>query len=95
MLKKNSLLITIVSLLGFGFLVIANSTIVSSSKLYGSPFRFSLLQFVWIFLGLVGFAIFSRTDYRKLEKFSNFHIYSSAKMTVSTGLKIWLLTSVY
>ena len=70
MFKNNSLLILIISLLAFGFLVIANSTIVSSTTLYGSPYRFSLLQLAWIVLGLVGFFIFSSIDYKKLGKFS-------------------------
>lgn len=70
MFKKNSLLILILSLLGFGFLVIANSTIVTSSKLYGSPYRFATLQLVWIILGLIGYAVFSYLNYQKLERFS-------------------------
>lgn len=77
MFKKNSLLIVILSLLGFGFLVIANSTIVSSTKLYGSPYRFSLLQLAWILMGLVGFFVFSAVDYRRLEKFSRLLFYAT------------------
>jgi cell division protein FtsW len=70
MLKNNSLLITILSLLGFGVIFIANSTIVSSENLYGSPYRFAILQLAWVIMGLAGFLLFYFVDYRKLEKFS-------------------------
>ncbi len=71
MLKKSSLLITILSLLGFGVLFIANSTVVSSENVYGSPYHFAILQIVWVILGLVGFAVFYFTDYQRLERFSS------------------------
>lgn len=71
MRKNNSLLILIFSLLGFGLVVIANSTTVSSSNLYGAPYRFAILQLAWIILGLIGFLLFYNFDYRKLQKFSN------------------------
>jgi cell division protein FtsW len=72
MLKNNSLFILILSLLGFGLLIIADSTLVTSSKLYGSPYRFSILQLVWILMGLAGYSLFSYLDYKNLEKFSVF-----------------------
>lgn len=77
MLKNNSLLITIFSLLGFGVLFIANSTVISSENLYGSPYRFAILQLAWIVLGLGGFILFYFIDYKKLEKFSVMFFYIS------------------
>jgi cell division protein FtsW len=71
MLKNNSLLITIFSLLGFGVIFIANSTVISSTNVYGSPYHFAILQLAWIILGLLGFAAFYFTDYQRLEKFSS------------------------
>ena len=65
-----SLLVTIFSFLTFGLIIIANSTVVHSNVLYGDPYRFVLLQLGWILMGLVGFFIFYRLDYRHLEKIS-------------------------
>lgn len=70
MFKNNSLLITIFSLLGFGVLFIANSTVVSSENVYGSPYHFAILQIAWVVVGLLGFAIFYLIDYKRLEYFS-------------------------
>ncbi len=73
-LNKNigdrSLLITIFSFLLFGLIMIANATAIHSNTLYDDPYRFVLLQAGWIALGLVGFFIFYRLDYRHLEKVS-------------------------
>jgi cell division protein FtsW len=71
MLKNNSLLIIIFSLLGFGVLFIANSTVVSSENVYGAPYHFAILQLAWVILGLLGFGVFYFTDYQRLEKFSS------------------------
>ena len=70
MKKENSLLIVIVSLLIFGLVVIANSTIISSTTLYKDPYKFAILQLSWIVLGLMGFFFFRRLNYKKLAKFS-------------------------
>ncbi len=71
MKNKNSLLIVIFFLLIFGLIIIANTTVVSSSNLYGNPYKFTLLQAVWVVFGSVAFFYFYHTDYRKLEKFSS------------------------
>ena len=70
MKKSKSLLIVIISLLAFGLVIIANSTVISSNNLYKDPYKFALLQLVWILIGLVSFFFFYRYDYKKLEKLS-------------------------
>lgn len=70
--KDNSLIVMVLSLLGFGLLMIADSTSVYSTNLYGKPYRFVLLQVVWIIIGLIFFFAFHHVDYRKLFKFSRF-----------------------
>ncbi|HOD01318.1 MAG TPA: putative peptidoglycan glycosyltransferase FtsW [bacterium] len=68
--KDSSLISIILSLLGFGLLMIADSTSVYSNNLYGKPYRFVFLQAAWIIIGLIFFFIFYHTDYKKLAKFS-------------------------
>lgn len=63
-----SLIILIIAFLGFGLLMIANSTVITSSNLYGDPYRFVFLQLGWIIIGLLGFFIFYRLDYRKTAR---------------------------
>ena len=70
MKSKKSLLIVIFSLLVFGLVVIANTTVVSSNNLYGNPYKFTLLQLMWVITGSISFYFFYRLNYRRLEKFS-------------------------
>ena len=62
--------VIIAFLLVFGLFIIYNSTAYFSQSTFGSPFRFVLLQLVWIVVGLVGFFIFSNLDYKKLKSIS-------------------------
>lgn len=64
------LLITMFSLLVFGLIVIANSTVIYSNSLYSDPYRFVFLQLGWIILGLGFFYLFYKLDYKHLEKVS-------------------------
>jgi cell division protein FtsW len=67
--KKNidrSYVVTILSFLGFGLLMIADSTIITSNNLYGDSYRFVFLQLGWVVIGLIGFFIFYNLDYRSL-----------------------------
>lgn len=68
--ENRSLIFTISAFLGFGLLMIANSTVITSSNLYEEPYRFVILQLGWVLIGLICFYIFYNVDYRKLEKMS-------------------------
>jgi len=76
-----SLFTMMLLLLGFGLLMIANATSISSSNLYGNPYRFAILQLGWIVAGLICFIIFYNLDYKKISK-------------VSRGLFIFTLVSL-
>ncbi|MBW6442080.1 putative lipid II flippase FtsW [Patescibacteria group bacterium] len=65
-LSENSLIFLVLTFLGFGLLMIANSTVISSSSLYEDPYRFVILQIGWVLIGLVGFFIFFHLDYSSL-----------------------------
>jgi len=67
---NKSFFVIIASLLVFGLFIIYNSTAYFSQSTFGNPFRFVLLQLVWIAMGLVGFFIFSNLDYKKLKSIS-------------------------
>lgn len=67
---SRSLIILILGFLTFGLLMIANSTVITSSNLYRAPYRFVLLQIGWVVVGLVCFFIFYNFDYRKLSHLS-------------------------
>lgn len=62
------LLACIFGFLIFGLFVIYSATVIQSLTLFGNPYRFVLLQFGWILLGLVGFYFFYKYDYTKLSK---------------------------
>lgn len=68
--KDRSLLYIILAFLGFGLLMIANSTVITSKSLYGQPYKFVLLQLGWVLVGLVCFFAFLKFDYRNLSKVS-------------------------
>lgn len=68
--KDRSLLYIILAFLGFGLLMIANSTVITSESLYGQPYKFVLLQLGWVLVGLVCFIVFLKFDYRNLSKIS-------------------------
>lgn len=75
MIKKEiyankTLLILIFSLLLFGLFIIYNATAYFSQATFGNPFRFVVLQLIWIAAGLVFFVIFSKIDYKKLKTIS-------------------------
>ncbi len=78
---SKSLFTVMILLLGFGLIMIANATSVSSSNLYGSPYRFAILQLGWVIAGLFCFIIFYNLDYKKISK-------------VSRGLFIFTLISL-
>ena len=67
---NKTFLILIFSLLLFGLFIIYNATAYFSQATFGSPFRFVILQLVWIASGLITFLIFSNIDYRKLKTIS-------------------------
>jgi cell division protein FtsW len=77
MYKRNYLLINIGVLLVFGLLILANSTVISSTNIYGSPYKFALLQIAWSLAGIVGFVFFWKRDYTKLGNFSKILFYVS------------------
>jgi len=66
----NSLIFMVLGFLGFGLLMIANSTAISSTNLYEDPYKFVFLQLGWVLVGLVGFFIFYHFDYRSLTTIS-------------------------
>jgi len=68
--RDRSLIFMILSFLGFGLLMIADSTSISSRNLYGDPYRFVILQVAWVVVGLVFFYIFYNLDYRSLTRIS-------------------------
>jgi cell division protein FtsW len=68
--KDKSLFYIILAFLVFGLLMIANSTVITSKSLYGQPYKFVLLQFGWVFVGLICFFAFQKFDYRNLSKIS-------------------------
>ena len=65
-----SFVFTILSFLGFGLLMIADSTVITSNNLYGDPYRFVFLQLGWVAIGLTGFFFFYNLDYRTLSSLS-------------------------
>lgn len=68
--KDKPLITAMFGLLGFGLLMIANSTVITSKNLYNDPYRFVFLQLGWVSIGLICFYIFYKIDYRRLEKLS-------------------------
>jgi cell division protein FtsW len=68
--EDRSLIIVIFGLLLFGLLMIFNSTVITSNNLYGTPYKFSLLQLAWIMIGLLSFLYFYNRDYKKLKSFA-------------------------
>lgn len=68
--KDRSLLYITLAFLGFGLLMIANSTVITSKSLYGQPYKFVLLQLGWVSVGLVCLFAFLKFDYRNLSKIS-------------------------
>jgi cell division protein FtsW len=68
--KDRSLIYIVMAFLGFGLLMIANSTVITSKSLYGQPYKFVVLQLGWVLIGLVCFFSFIKFDYRKLSKIS-------------------------
>jgi len=82
---NKSFFILIFSLLVFGLFIIYNSTAYFSQSTFGSPFRFVILQLVWIGIGLVGFSIFSNLDYKKLKSASFIFFITSIVLLVILG----------
>lgn len=66
--EDRSLIITVLVFLFFGLFMIADSTSITSSNLYGDPYRFVFLQLSWVAIGLVGFFVFYNLDYRSLPR---------------------------
>lgn len=64
------LLITLGVLLFIGLLLVYDSTMFYSQNIYGNPYKFALLQFIWIVLGLGAFFVFYNTHYKKWLKIS-------------------------
>ena len=54
------------ALVVLGLIMILSASSVTSFATYGSSFLFFQKQLLWAVIGLVGFAFFSRFDYRKL-----------------------------
>ena len=63
-----ALLVAVFSLLLFGLIMIANSTVITSTDIYGNPYKFAIYQAGWIFIGLFGFFFFYKYDYKKLDR---------------------------
>ncbi|MFC1756290.1 FtsW/RodA/SpoVE family cell cycle protein [Patescibacteria group bacterium] len=82
---NKSFFILIFSLLVFGLFIIYNSTAYFSQSTFGNPFRFVILQLVWIGVGLVGFSIFSNLDYKKLKSISFLLFITSIVLLVILG----------
>jgi len=59
--------ITLLILLVFGLIMIYDATSVHSQSVYGTPYKFVLLQFVWTGVGFLGFLFFFKLDYRKFS----------------------------
>ncbi len=55
------------ALLLLGLIMILSASSVSSFATYGSSFLFFKKQLAWAALGLIGFIVFSRMDYRRLR----------------------------
>jgi cell division protein FtsW len=56
----------IVALLLIGVIMIHNATVIYSQGLFGEAYRFVFLQIAWILIGLFGFYLFARFDYRNI-----------------------------
>jgi cell division protein FtsW len=65
-----SLLILIGIFLVVGLLAIYDATVVLAQELYGDAYRFVFLQLSWILVGLIGFYIFFKLDFKLLKKIS-------------------------
>ena len=87
-IQKNSksLVIVILCLLLFGLIFIYNATAYYAQFTFGNPFKFVLLQLVWIFFGLIVFSYFSNYSYKKIGKLS--YILFSASILFLTVLAI-------
>jgi len=66
----STLLTTIFCFFVLGLLMVYDSTMFYSQSIYESPYRFAILQLVWVVLGLVGFFIFFNIHYKRLLKVS-------------------------
>ena len=80
--KTAPLIITITITLGLGLLLVYDATVFYSQDLYGNPYRFVLLQLVWVVVGSVGFILFYSIHYKKWYKFSPY-IFGGAIATLS------------
>ena len=65
-----SFLALVLSLLGFGVLMVYDSSVVTASNVFGGKYYFLLLQLFWSVLGLGAFAFFSLINYQVLAKWS-------------------------
>lgn len=70
-----TLLILIFSILIFGLVMIYDATIILAQDIYQSPYRFVLLQLIWITVGLLGFYFFSVVNLEHLRKVSKYFFY--------------------
>jgi len=68
----STLLTSIFCLLGLGLLMVYDSTMFYSQSIYGNPYKFAILQFIWVIFGLVGFFLFFNIHYKRLLKLSVF-----------------------
>lgn len=66
----STLLTTIFCFLVLGLLMVYDSTMFYSQGIYEGPYRFAILQFVWVVLGLIGFFVFFNLHYKRLLKVS-------------------------
>lgn len=64
------LLFLVGSLLIFGLIMIYSSTSIYSQGNLGSAFKLVLLQAGWIFIGLIGFFVLLKTNYKKIRGFA-------------------------
>lgn len=65
-----TLLSLIFFLLFLGIIFIYNSTVIYSQGLFGGAYRFVILQIAWVAVGLLGFLIFLKFDYKNIGRFS-------------------------
>ncbi len=61
--RTRTFIFSIGVLLLFGLFEIYNATTFYSLRIYGSPYKFALLHLGWLFLGILGFALFYKVPY--------------------------------
>jgi cell division protein FtsW len=74
------------TLVGFGILMIYNSTIIHSQNIYGNAYRFVLLHIGWVLMAILAFIVFLNIDYKRLRYFSYTLFGTSIMMLVILAL---------